>query len=153
MKVFSYLILTWNTIIGWVIKVPAVYPLPIKLFLKIIFPYGPMLVLWCPTMVDILTFLGDGLTQKQTFCNYPYKDFLLGSYIRIFLIWPSYNCFCYFSSSEIQKAAITCKVPPTNQAIFKNYFSIWSHVSGMMPYDGGHLDILGWWIDTKTNIL
>lgn len=37
-------------------------------------------------------------------------DFLLGSYIRIFLIWPSYNCFCYFSSSEIQKAAITCKV-------------------------------------------
>jgi hypothetical protein len=30
-----------------------------------------------------------------------------------------------------------------NQAIFKNYFSIWSHVSTMMPYDGGHLDILG----------
>jgi len=37
-----------------------------------------------------------------------------------------------------------------NQAIFLNYFSIWSYVSTMMSCDGGHL---GWWIDTKTDIL
>jgi hypothetical protein len=47
-------------------------------------------------MVDILTFLGDGLTQKQTFCKYPYKEHSSQACFQMILMFHRRRILKYF---------------------------------------------------------